>query len=687
MGRRLGQYGVPFLLIGIVLMMVVPLPPVMLDMLLAGNIALAVLIVLSVLGLEDSMQLSAFPSLLLVATMARLALNVSSTRLILLDGYAGKVIETFGNFVIGGSVVVGLVVFLILIVIQFAVITQGAGRVAEVAARFALDAMPGKQMAIDADLASGLISEEQARARRSRIAMESDFYGAMDGASKFVKGDAIAGVVIVVINLIGGFAIGVVGQGMPLDQAISTYALLTIGDGLVSQIPALLISVSTGLLISRVGDEGEGLGKQLGRQLLGRTQPLRIGAVVLGLMAIIPGLPKVPFILIAGMLLLAASKAAEAEADADSLLTAEVNGVDVTASPDDPEVLIGRMRVEPLELHLSYDILDLIDPGRGGDLLERVRALRAQIAMELGVVMPLVRTRDDAGLPPATYRILLHGVEVAVGRAPVDRVLALPAGDGSELRSLAVEETTEPVFGLQAFWVPVEARAAAAATGGTVVDRSAVIVTHLAEVVREHAPDLLTRQQVQQLLEGVRLDEPLLANEVGADHLSLALVHQVLRELLEERVPIRDLTRIIEAVTTRAREVQNPEQLAAAARVAIGASLASKVAPDRRLAVVSLDPALEARCHEALRDVDGTLHLVLDPGVVARIVGQLQQALGAASAQALPLALVCGQMLRRPLQRTLRSAGVDLSILAYPELPSYLDLTQIGVVDDAPVPA
>ena len=517
--------------------------------------------------------------------------------------------------------------------------------------------------------------------------MESDFYGAMDGASKFVKGDAIAGVVIVVINLIGGFAIGVVGQGMPLDQAIGTYALLTIGDGLVSQIPALLISVSTGLLISRVGDEGEGLGKQLGRQLLGRSQPLRIGAVVLGLMAIIPGLPKIPFIVIAGLLLLAASKAAALEADVDGLLAADVDGVDVATSPDDPEVLIGRMRVEPLELHLSYDILDLIDPGRGGDLLERVRALRAQIAMELGVVMPLVRTRDDAGLPPATYRILLHGVEVAVGRAPVDRVLALPAGDGSELRSLAVEETTEPVFGLQAFWVPLEARAAAAATGGTVVDRSAVIVTHLAEVVREHAPELLTRQQVQQLLEGVRLDEPLLANEVGADHLSLALVHQVLRELLEERVPIRDLTRIIEAVATRAREVQNPEQLAAAARVSIGASLTSKVAPDRRLAVVSLDPALEARCHESLRDVDGTLHLVLDPGVVARIVGQLQQALGAASAQALPLALVCGQMLRRPLQRTLRSAGVDLSVLAYPELPSYLDLSQIGVVDDAPVPA
>lgn len=685
MGGRVSTMGVPVLLVGIVLMMVVPLPPVVLDLLLAGNISLAILIVLAVIGLDDSLKLSAFPSLLLITTMARLALNVSSTRLILLDGYAGKVIETFGNFVVGGSVLVGLVVFLILIVIQFAVITAGAGRVAEVGARFALDAMPGKQMAIDADLAAGLIDETEARRRRQRIATESDFYGAMDGASKFVKGDAIAGIVIVVINLLGGFVIGVVSQGMSLDQAISTYALLTIGDGLVSQIPALLISVSTGLLVSRVGEDDGDLGPQLIRQLLANAQPLRIGAVVLGTMAIIPGLPRIPFLLIAGGLWFAAGRAAER---AEEVTTAELQTTaEVATSPDDPEALIGRMRVEPLELHLSYDILDLIDPARGGDLLERVRGLRQQIAMELGIVMPLVRTRDDPSLSPSSYRILLHGVEVAAGRAPAERVLALPAGDGTELRSIAIEETTEPVFGLQAFWIPVDARASASATGATVVDRSAVVVTHLAELVRQQAPELLTRQQVQQLLEGVRYDEPLLANEVGGDLLSLGLLHQVLRELLAERVPIRDLARIIEAVVTRARETQHPEHLAAAARSALGPALAARVAPDRRLAVVTLDPALEARCHEALRDVDGQLHLVLDPQLVGEVVGQLQQSLATAAGAGLPMALVCGQMLRRPLRRTLASTGIDLDVLAYPELPTYLELTQIGVIEHAPVTA
>ena len=452
----------------------------------------------------------------------------------------------------------------------------------------------------------------------------------------------------------------------------------------MSQIPALLISVSTGLLVSRVGEDDGDLGPQLTRQLLANAQPMRIGAVVLALMALIPGLPKVPFLLIAGALWFAASRAAERAETVDDEVEATA---EVTTSPDDPEALIGRMRVEPLELHLSYDILDLIDPSRGGDLLERVRGLRQQIAMELGIVMPLVRTRDDASLSPSSYRILLHGVEVAAGRAPVDRALALPAGDGSELRGIAIEETTEPVFGLQAFWIPADARAAAGATGATVVDRSAVVVTHLAEVVRQQAPELLTRQQVQQLLEGVRYDEPLLANEVGGDHLSLGLLHQVLRELLAERVPIRDLTRIIEAVTTRARETQHPEHLAAAARAALGPALAARVAPDRRLAVVTLDPSLEARCHEALRDVDGQLHLVLDPQLVGHVVGQLQQALATAAGAGLPLALVCGQMLRRPLRRTLASTGVDIDVLAYPELPSYIELTQIGVIEHAPVTA
>ena len=689
---RATRWGVPVLIVGTVLMMVVPLPPALLDLLLALNITLAILAMLSVLLLEDTLELSAFPSILLVATVFRLALNVSSTRLILLDGYAGKVIQAFGDFVVGGSVVVGLVVFLILVVIQFAVVTAGAGRVAEVGARFALDAMPGKQMAIDADLASGLIDEHEAKLRRRRIAKESDFYGAMDGASKFVKGDALAGVVIVLINLLGGFAIGVASQGLSLAEAIQTYSLLTVGDGLVSQIPALLISVATGLLVSRVGDEDEDLGPLLGRQLLANTRALRIGSGVMAMMAVMPGLPLVPFAAIALGLFALSSRDATAEdevpaggavaaAGGQSVLTVDAPG------PDDPETIIGDLRLEPLQLHLAYDTLDLIDPNRGGDLLERVRALRHQIARELGIVMPLVRTRDDAALPPGTYQILLHGVEVARGEAPSGRLLALPAGDGSALQPLATAETVEPVFQLPAYWIPTEARASAAATGATVVDRSSVIVTHLAEVVRDHAPDLLSRQQVQQLVEGLRYDEPLLANEVGSDHLPLGLLHEVLRHLLDERVSIRDLPRIVEVLTHRSRETKNVSQLAAAARVPLGPAIVGRLAPNRRVAAMTLSPQLEAAFHEALRDVDGELHLVLSPEHLQALAAEVQRPLAGDAARDRTPLLVCGQLLRRPLQRTLSSLGIDLTVLSYPEVPDTVDLVQIGVIDDATLAA
>ena len=672
----LTQVALPLLLVGAVLTMVIPLPPVLLDVLLAANITLAVVVVLAVLTLRDTLELSAFPSLLLIATLLRLALNVSSTRLILLDGYAGKVIETFGNFVVGGSVIVGLVVFLILVVIQFVVITSGAGRVAEVAARFALDAMPGKQMAIDADLAAGLIDEHEARRRRTRIAQESDFYGAMDGASKFVKGDAIAGIVIVVINLIGGFAIGVVANHLSLAQAMSTYSLLTVGDGLVSQIPALLLSVSTGLLVARVGDDDD-LGPQLGRQLLRNAQALRIAGGVVGALALLPGLPKIPFLLLAVSLVVTSSRVAAA--DAEPAVTDDAPAV--RANPDDPEALIGQMRVEPLELHLAYDVLDLVDPARGGDLLERVRALRGEIATELGIVMPLVRTRDDVTLPAESYRILLHGVPVAAGRAPRDRVLALPAAGTGELGGIPAEQTVEPVFGLTAYWVPAEAKAAAAATGATVVDRSSVVVTHLAETVRAQAGDLLTRQQVQQLVEALRFDEPLLANEVGTESLPIGLLHAVLRALLAERVPIRDLARIVDAVSQAVRDTRNVEQLAAAARVAIGGAIVARIAPDRRLGALTLAPELESALHQALRDVDGTMHLVVDPARLAALSEQTAACLARAE-QDRPVAIVCGQMLRGPLQRLLQSAGVDVPVLAYPELPPTLDVIPIGAIDD-----
>ena len=683
--RLLSRTIVPLVLVGAIVTMVVPIPPMLLDILLGANLAFALLILLAVLTLRDTLDLSALPSLLLITTLMRLALNVSSTRLILLDGYAGKVIDTFGSFVVGGSVVVGLVVFLILVVIQFAVITSGAGRVAEVGARFALDAMPGKQMAIDADLSAGLISEKEAKDRRIRIARESDFYGAMDGASKFVKGDAIASIVIVAINLIGGLIIGVSIAGMSLGDATATYSLLTVGDGLVSQIPALMISAATGLMVSRVDDEDD-LGPTIGRQLLREPRALRIAALVLGAIGLMPGLPKLPFAGLVIVLLIASSRAATSrkqEAAAERVDTATES--DVVADPDDPRTIIEQLRIEPLELHLAYDVLDLTDTDAGGDLLPRVRSLRRQVAEELGVVMPFIRTSDDVTLEASTYRILVHGVEVARGTAPRDRVLALPATEDAGLGGVPGEETVEPVFGLKAWWVPVEARSRVTATGATVVDRSAVVVTHLAEVARSHAADLLTRQQVQELVESLRMDEPLLADEVGTETLPMALLHDVLRELLRERVPIRDLARIVEAVAARSRETRNLDQLVSAARVAVGASIVARIAPTRELGAITLAPQLEGELAERVRDVDGQLQLVLDPERLAPLITEAIEL--SRNAGGTPSAIVCGQMLRRPLSRALGAAGVELPTLAYPELPNHLNLRVIGVLGAANLPA
>ena len=670
---------VPIVIVGAIVAMVVPMPPQLLDLLLAANLAFALLIMLAVLTLRDTLDLSVFPSLILITTLMRLALNVSSTRLILLDGYAGRVIDTFGGFVIGGSVVVGLVVFLILVVIQFAVITAGAGRVAEVGARFTLDAMPGKQMAIDADLAAGVIDDKEAREARKRIARESDFFGAMDGASKFVKGDAIAGVVIVLINLVGGLIIGVMMAGMDLGGAAATYSLLTVGDGLVSQIPALMISAATGLIVSRVDDEDD-LGPAVGRQLFTDARTLRIAALVIFVIGLMPGLPKIPFAIIVIALLVAAARSNTAKAEAE-VEQKEQDEAEVAIDPDDPRALIDRMRVEPLELHLAYDVLDLTDQNAGGDLLQRVRSLRRQLADELGLVIPFVRTSDDVTLEPSTYRILVHGVEVARGTAPRDRVLALPASDDSDLGGVPAEETVEPVFGLKAFWVPSEARSRVTASGATVVDRSAVVVTHLAEVARNHAAELLTRQHVQQLLESLRLDEPLLADEVGTESLPVSTLHEVLRDLLRERVPVRDLPRIVEAVATRARDTRSVDQLTAAARVAVGGAIASRIAPDGRLNVLTVAPELESELHERVRDVDGQLQLMLEPDRLAPLLAEASQMANSGGND--PTVLVVGQLLRRPLRRALAAAGLDLPVLAYPELPGHLDLSVIGAIGAA----
>ena len=667
----------PLFMVFVVMMMVVPVSPIVLDLLLAANFAFAILVLVGTLLLRDSLEFSVFPSLLLVATLSRLALNVSSTRLILTDGYAGKVIDTFGSFVIGSSVVVGLVVFLILVVIQFVVITNGAGRVAEVAARFTLDAMPGKQMAIDADLAAGLIDEHAARDLRKRIGKEADFYGAMDGASKFVKGDAIAGIVIVMINLVGGLAIGVGSQGLTVGDAVDTFSRLSVGDGLVSQIPALLISLATGLLVTRVGSDDDMSG-ELRSQVFGNRTAVRMGAGIIAAMGLLPGLPILPFFGI-GLGLLVVSSRLPDQVDTDGEPARAPDAPEITISPDDPEALIADMHVEPLELHLAYDVLDLIDPLKGGDLLERVRSLRRSMANELGIVMPYVRTRDDVTLPAWSYRILLRGVEVGRGEAPPKQLLAIPMGDEQQFAAIG-QETTEPVFGLRAYWIPESSREAAATAGATVVDRPSAIVTHLGEIVRSHAASLLSRQDVQMLVDGLGEEQPLLANEVGSDVLPTHLLHSVLRGLLAERVPIRDLETIIEACSSIPAEGRNVPNLVSVARTALAPVIAARIAPLGDLAVLTLEPLLERSFHEALREADGDFHLVLAPEQSQQLQADLVEAATHGARSEHPFALVCGQALRRPLKRTVEMFGIDIPVLAYTEIPSHMSVHPIGVI-------
>ena len=673
-GAMLRRTIVPFVIIGAVVTMVVPIPPAMLDMLLALNLAFAILIMLAVLTMRDTLQLSSFPSLILITTLMRLALNVSSTRLILLDGYAGKVIATFGEFVIGGSIVVGLVVFLILVVIQFAVITSGAGRVAEVGARFALDAMPGKQMAIDADLAAGLIDEDEAKTRRSRIARESDFYGAMDGASKFVKGDAIAGIVIVIINLIGGFVVGTMQRGMSFGEAASTFSLLTVGDGLASQIPALLISIASGLIVTRTagGDVGSSLLHQFGQH----AHALRVGAGCLGVLALVPGLPKVPFLAVAAVLWFAAGRT-QARTEQAAAATAEAEAEAAPAGADPTEELLEEMRVDPLELEIAYGLMDLVDPGRGGDLLDRVKSLRRKIALELGVVIPPVRTRDNIDLQPHEYVIRVHRAEVARGEAPGGHVLVL----GERPPEVPGRDTVDPVFGMQASWVPVEYGPQAELSGLTVVDRASVLTAHLAEVVRSHAGSLLSRQDVKALFETVRRSDPVVTEEAQTAGITLAEVQSVLERLLDEQVPIRDLVRILEVMTERARVTRETAPLVEAVRHALGPAITSALAPSGTLAVVTLDPLVEQALAEAVRPAEDGPVLDVDPSILERVVEAVTRTVHAAEEQGRNPAVLVSARVRGPLRRLLRTVHRDLPVIAYPELARNLQLETMGVID------
>jgi flagellar biosynthesis protein FlhA len=672
-GRRLSQFAVPLGVVMIIVMMVVPLPTVLIDLLIATNITGALIIVLVSMYVKRPLDFSGFPSLLLIMTLFRLALNVSATRLVLLDGFAGKVIDAFGHFVVGGQLVIGLVIFMILIVIQFLVITKGAERVAEVGARFTLDAMPGKQMAIDADLNAGLIDENEARRRRTEVSSEADFYGAMDGASKFVKGDAIAAIVITLINLIGGFVVGMAQKHLSPMDAMKTYSLLSVGDGLVSQIPALLLSVATGLIVTRSATDGD-MGSNVAKQLGQHRVALRIaGIAALGL-CLIPGLPKIPFLVVGAVVLVIAQRLPATGSDEEVETEAEA-----PPPADATEVLLGEMRVDPLELALSPDLVDLVD-GAGGDLLDRVRSLRRKVALDLGIVMPPVRTRDDLDLPLSTYAIRISGIDVAQGQAPPGTVLAI----GENLDFLPGKAGVEPVFGLAGKWVPAELRHQADMTGATVVDRASVVITHLAEVVRANASRLLGREDVRALTEVVKRTHPVVVEELTPALLSLGQVQRVLQGLLEEDVPIRDLVRIFEGLSLQAKTSADHDTLLEAARSALGPAIAARYATDGTLVAVTLDPRLEQSLLESLRPTETGLQLLVDTGRAEALMEELGRIAEAAEHRGVNPVLVCSPQLRMPLRRLVVVTVPRLPVLSYSEIAKCaLRIETVGVVNGA----
>lgn len=677
MNGRSVQLAVPVGVVGVVLLLVVPLPAALLDVLIVVNISLSLVVLLTSMYVKRPLDFSVFPSLLLVLTLFRLGLNVASTRLVLRDGYAGEVIGAFGHFVVGGSLVIGLVIFLILVVIQFAVITNGAGRVAEVGARFTLDAMPGKQMAIDADLNAGLINEDEARRRRADVGAEADFYGAMDGGSKFVKGDAIAGIVITVINLIGGFAVGMLQMGMSAGEAIEKFSLLTVGDGLVTQIPALLMSVSTGLIVTRATSDSD-MGTAAGTQLTQSRMALQIsGAAAIGL-ALVPGMPKIPFVLVGTVLLFAAQRAKAVEAS--TAVAAAAEPAAAAANPDTPEALIEQMRVPALEILLAPDLVDLVGSGTEADLLSRVRALRRKIALELGVVVPPVRTRDSVDLPRSTYVVRISGVEVGRGEAPAGRLLAL----GDNLDGIGGTAVVEPVFGLAGKWIPSELRSAAEMVGATVVDRVSVLITHLGAIIESNAGRLLSREDVRVLTEGVKSVNPSVVDELVPGLLSLGEVQRVLQGLLAEQVPVRDLGRIYEGLTLRAKVSTDPEGLVEAARAALGPALAAPHSRDGALGVVTLDGGLEQSLLESVRPGPEGSQLLLDPVRAERLLGGVRRVVTAAENAGHDVVLVCAPGLRPALRRTVSLGMPGLAVLSYPEVTnSGLRIETRGVIEDA----
>jgi flagellar biosynthesis protein FlhA len=661
----------PVLIVMILAMMVLPLPPMLLDILFTFNIAMAIMVLLVSMNTTKALDFSVFPTVLLITTLLRLSLNVASTRVVLLRGHtgpaaAGKVIESFGHFLVGGNYAVGIVVFAILVVINFVVITKGAGRIAEVGARFTLDAMPGKQMAIDADLNAGLIGEDVARQRRAAIAQEADFYGSMDGASKFVRGDAVAGIMIMLINVVGGLIIGVVQHDMDLAAAAQNYTLLAIGDGLVAQIPALVISTAAGLVVSRVSTE-ENIGQQLVGQVFNRPQIIMLTAGIIGMMGLIPNMPHFAFLLLATALsvltyfIMRRAKLAATEPVAEAAAAPAVVEAP-EASWDDVS------QVDVLGLEVGYRLISLVDKAQDGDLLRRIKGIRKKFAQDIGFLPPPIHIRDNLDLRPSVYRITLNGAEIGSGEAFSAMFLAINPGNASG--TLPGTQTTDPAFGLPAIWVDAAMREQAQAMGYTVVDASTVVATHLSHLIHTHSAELLGRQELQQLLDHLAKTAPKLADELIPKLLPLTTVQKVLQNLLDEGMHIRDMRTILETLAEYAGQTQDPYNLTSLVRVALGPAIVQQFYPAaKELQVIGMDKGLEHILMQAMQA--GGANRAIEPGLAdtllreARNASQVQEQLG------LPTVLLVPGQIRDLMARFLKRALPQLRVISHDEVPGF----------------
>lgn len=676
--------GVPIAILVLLGMVTIPLPPILLDLFFTFNIALSLVVLMVTLYAKRPLDFAIFPTIILIATLFRLSLNIASTRVILLEGHnggaaAGNVIEAFGEFVIGGNYAVGLVVFAILVVINFVVITKGAGRVAEVSARFTLDSMPGKQMAIDADLNAGLITQEEAQARRSDIATEAEFYGSMDGASKFVRGDAVAGILILFINLIGGFAIGIGQHDLSFSEAAEVYTILTLGDGLVAQIPALLLSTATAIIVTRVtGGDNKDMGQQMQMQMFANPKALGTTAGVVGFMGLVPGMPSLAFLSFAAVagggayLIHKQQKELESKEERSLIEEAPIDDKPSDLSWDDVQ------SVDVLGLEVGYRLIPMVDQAQNGQLLDRIKGVRRKVSQELGFLVPSVHIRDNLDLKPNEYRVMLMGVAAGEGEVYADKELAI--NPGQVFGEIAGIQTKDPTFGLDAVWINSSEQDQAQALGYTVVDASTVVATHVSQLIQDYASELLGHDETQQLLEKLKQNSPKLVDELVPDKLALATLVKVLQNLLVEKVSIRDMRTIMETLTERAAQTQDANELTIYVRSALGRSIVKDIVDkDTELKVITLDPSLEQLLLQAAQGAPEG-QLAIEPGLAERLHGTLKEESQKLEVSGQSAVLLVAPQVRAQLARLFRYSLPSLIILAYSEVPENRQISVVASV-------